>query len=124
MTKKLLNKLPLQALSNGLIAVAVIYVAYLFSKGFNRMDKAAEVATKPIGNMLSDFTAWTNGNHRVEQTDLVIQPWYMVGNKISDQAWDVLSKDPGYEALLGKLFDGRTLKPEYRDLIGKPIGEL
>ncbi|OEG72315.1 hypothetical protein BEL05_04880 [Shewanella colwelliana] len=122
MTKQLLNKQSLQGLSNGLIAIAVIYGVYKLSQGLNRMDKAAEIATQPIGQAWSDASAWLGGYRPVEVTDLVIQPWYMIGNQISDDAYEVLLRN--YPDLLPQLFDGRTLKREYRHLIGKPIGGL
>lgn len=124
MTKQLsLPQLP-QAWSNTLIALAAVYVVYQLSQGLKRMDETARIATKPIGSALSDLTALANGNHRVENTPLIIQPWYLNNNQITDEAWRTLYKIPSYQPLLDKLFDGRTLKPEYRDIIGRPIGDL
>ncbi|QLE85563.1 hypothetical protein FLM48_11030 [Shewanella sp. Scap07] len=115
-----------QALSKGqgaLIAVAVIYSLYTLHKMYGAGDRLANAATKPLGQMWSDASGWLNGYKPVELTDLVIQPWYLDADyHISAEAWDILSKDAGYKAIMLKIFDGRTLKPEYRDLIGKPIG--
>ena len=125
--QKLAQQWP-QALSKGqgaLIAVAVIYALYTLQKLYSAGDKIAEKATAPAGQAWSDASAWLNGWRPVELTDLVIQPWYLDADfHISAEAWDVLTKNAGYKATMLKIFDGRTLKPEYRDLIGKKIGSI
>lgn len=125
--QKLAQQLP-QALTKGqgaLIAVAVIYALYTLRQMYSAGDRLANQATKPIGQAWSDASAWLNGYRPVELTDLVIQPWYLDGDyHISAEAWDILTKDAGYKATMLKIFDNRTLKPQYRDLIGKPIGRI
>ena len=128
MTKLRLPQLPPQGLSNitnGLIAVAVIYGLYVMQKAYSAGDKLADQATKPVGQMWSDVSAWAGGWQPVELTDLIIQPWYLDNDfRITDEAWDVLSRDPTQKAQLLVLFDNRVLKPEYRNLIGQRIGAL
>ncbi|NKF52794.1 hypothetical protein G3R49_19745 [Shewanella sp. WXL01] len=122
--QKLLPQLPqgLNSLSNGLIAVAVIYGLYLAQKAYRAGDKLAESATAPAGEALSDVTAWFNGNHRVELTPLVIQPHYLNAQyQISSEAWEILTRDANYAALMIVLFNNQILKPQYRHLVGQPI---
>ncbi|WP_394131647.1 hypothetical protein [Shewanella maritima] len=112
----------LSSAKNLAVAIAVIYGVYMASKAYKKGDEAANEITKPAGDLLSDITAWSNGNHRIEVTDLVIQPWYLDSDyRISNDAWNALNKIPTYTALMQKLFDDRILKPQYRQYIGKPI---
>lgn len=128
MTKVKLPKLPPLALndvSNGLIAVAVIYGLYMMQKAYSAGDKLANQATKPAGQLWSDVSAWAGGWEAVELTDLIIQPHYLDENfEISGEAWAVLTRDANYNKLMLKLFDNKILKPEYRHLVGQPIRGL
>jgi len=91
-------------------------------KAYSAGDRLANQATKPLGQAWSDVSAWAGGYRPVELTPLVVQPWYLDANyQISNQAWEILNRDAGYQVLMVGLFNGRTLKPEYRHLIGQPI---
>ncbi|ABV36812.1 hypothetical protein Ssed_2203 [Shewanella sediminis HAW-EB3] len=110
---------------NIILALAAVYIVYKYSQGYKRLDKVVNEATKPVGQLWSDVDARLGGWSPVELTDLVIQPWYLNTNfVISEEAWQVLTRDTDYRVMMKQLFDGRTLKPEYRHLIGKPIGGL
>ncbi|MDR8523839.1 hypothetical protein [Shewanella fidelis] len=128
MTKIQLPQLPPQVLRNishGLIAVAAIYGIYVMRKAYKAGDELADKATKPIGQLWSDVSAWSGGWTPVELSDLIIQPWYLDDNyKISDEAWRVIGQDANQKQMLLTLFNDRVLKPEYRHLIGQPIGAL
>jgi hypothetical protein len=107
---------------NAVIALAVAYIVYKYAQGYERLDKVVNQATKPVGQLWSDIDARLGGWSPVEQTDLVIQRWYLDSNyQISDEAWRVLTVMDSNRALMKTLFNGRVMKPEYRDLIGKPI---
>lgn len=128
MTKLRFPALPmpdLNKLSNGLVAVAVIYGLYVMQKAYGAGDKLANQATRPIGQAWSDVSAWAGGYKAVELTPLVIQPWYLDDSyQISMDAWEILNRDADYQVLMAGLFDGRTLKAQYRHLIGQPITGL
>ncbi|QBF81269.1 hypothetical protein EXU30_00095 [Shewanella maritima] len=116
---------PLTVWHSTFIAAAAIYIVYMASKAFARMDSTANAITAPAGSLISDVTAWANGNHRIEFTPLVIQPHYLNANYvISDQAWEVLTRNPQYKQLMYGLFDNRVLKPQYRHLVGQQITGL
>jgi hypothetical protein len=101
------------------------YVIYKLSQLYGATDKIVDKATAPAGQLLSDVSARLNGWSPVQQTDLVIQPWYLDDNyKISDEAWDVLTVMDNNRIAMKQLFSGRIMKPEYRLLIGKPIGSI
>jgi hypothetical protein len=107
---------------NAVIALAAAYIVYKYAQGYERLDKVVNQATKPVGQLWSDIDARLGGWSPVEQTDLVIQRWYLDSNyQISDEAWRVLTVIDSNRSIMKTLFNGRVMKPEYRDLIGKPI---
>ena len=110
---------------NVILALAAVYIVYKYSQGYKRLDKVVNEATKPAGQLWSDIDARLGGWSPVELTDLVIQPWYLnTSFVISEEAWEVLTRDANNRLMMKHLFDGRTLKPEYRHLVGQPIGNI
>lgn len=109
---------------NVIIAVAAAYIVYKLSQGYERLDAVANEATKPAAQLWSDIEARLGGWTPVELTDLVIQPWYLNDFVITDEAWEVLTRDKDNRIIMKTLFDARTLKPQYRHLVGKPIGSI
>ena len=110
---------------NVIMALAAVYLVYKYSQGYKRLDKVVNEATKPAGQLWSDIDARLGGWSPVELTDLVIQPWYLnTSFVISEEAWEVLTRDANNRLMMKHLFDGRTLKPEYRHLVGQPIGNI
>ena len=108
-----------------IIALAAVYIVYKYSQGYERLDNVVNEASKPAGQLWSDIDARLGGWSPVEQTELVIQSWYLDEHyQISDEAWQVLTVLDDNRTLMKTLFNGRILKPEYRHLIGKPIGDL
>lgn len=109
---------------NVIIAVAAAYIVYKLSQGYERLDAVANEATKPAAQLWSDIEARLGGWSPVELTDLIIQPWYLDNFVITDEAWEVLTRDNNNRIIMKTLFDGRTLKPEYRHLVGQQIGSI
>ena len=110
---------------NVILALAAVYIVYKYSQGYKRLDKVVNEATKPAGQLWSDIDARLGGWSPVELTDLVIQPWYLnTSFVISEEAWEVLTRDANNRLMMKHLFDGRTSKPEYRHLVGQPIGNI
>ena len=60
-----------------LIAGAVVYLAHLLTKGLGKLDSTVNTLTEPAGQLWSDIDAKLGGWSPVEQTDLIIQPWYL-----------------------------------------------
>ena len=119
MTKtKLLPQL-MRVLPDLVTAAAAIYAAYWLKKGYQAGDKIADSATAPIGQAWSDFSAWAGGYAPVELSDFIIQPWYLNGYTLTDEAYKTLSK--AYPKEVNHYFDGRVLKAAYRNLIGKSL---
>ncbi|WP_025822975.1 hypothetical protein [Shewanella marina] len=114
-----------QGWHNLALIAGVTYVIYQLSKGFNRLDNAADIATKPIGQAWSDISAWAGGYRAVEHTPLIIRDFYLDSHyQITDEAWRVLVNVESYRPLMTELFNGRVLKSQYRHLINKQITEL
>ncbi|MPY23924.1 hypothetical protein FS373_15325 [Shewanella sp. YLB-07] len=114
-----------KGLHSAVIAGAAVYLVHQLTKGLGRLDETANILTKPVGQAWSDVSAWAGGWQAVELTALIIQPWYLDSNfQISSEAWRVLTVDEKNRALMHQLFDNRTLKQEYRHLVGQPIEGL
>ncbi len=108
-----------------LIIILVIYVIVrsTASKVAGAVD---ENIGKPVGETLSDVTAWYHGSTGVEFTPLVIQPDYLNSDyTLTKDAEKVLWKVGDYQSVLYTLFGGRKLpmKTQYRHLIGVPLTE-
>lgn len=123
---KALSAVPLPKGShNVIIALAAAYIVYQYAQGYERLDKVVNQATKPAGQLWSDIDARLGGWSPIKQTELVVQPWFLDEHyQISGEAWQVLTVMENNRRLMKILFNGRVMKPEYRNLIGKPIKGL
>jgi len=99
--------------------VAAALVGLWYFRG--RLDEAFKGWTRPAGALLSDATAWANGNERLTFTPLVLQPGYFADDwSMTAEAYRVLVK--AYPRELAELLTpGGVLKPEYRGLVGSPF---
>ncbi|MBL4815062.1 MAG: hypothetical protein JKY74_06220 [Shewanella sp.] len=107
------------------IAGAAVDLVHQLTKGLGRLDETAKILTKPVDQACSDMSAWAGRWQAIELTTLIIQSWYLNSNfKLTSEAWRVLMVDEKNRALMHQLFDNRTLKQEYRHLVGQPIEGL
>lgn len=117
-----------QAWSNVLIAGAVVYVAYLLSKGLGRMDEAAAAITEPIGNIWSDIAATLNGNERVQTNEArfyLNSKWVGQDGSISAIFRDSIeAAHPGNAALFAAITSGGRLRDEYAYLLDGEVSAL
>ena len=116
-----LNPKTISAISNGLIAAAVIVGIYSLFKIYREGDKIAATATQPVGQFLSDAENFLTGNSPVQATQagFVLNSNYINADGSINQTWRnaIEEMHQGNAALFDEITTGIYLKDSYRYLI-------
>ena len=108
-----------QAWPDYLLLAGVVWAGWQATKLFRKGDELAAQATKPLGQLWSDLSAWSGGWRPVQLTSLRILSHMLDDDyRLMPEARAVITKIPAYQTDIRRMFTtDYVMKPEFRYLI-------
>jgi len=121
-----LQQLDKRLVDLGFVVLGGVVVWAITQKMAGKVEKVAQAATQPVGELISDLAARYNGWSPVELQPLMIRDFYLThDHRLTPEAEETLWKIDQYRPLMLEIFGypQGVMAEKYRPLINQPISE-